>query len=75
MTHFGLFLLTLAVFGLAIAAMAIGVALGRKPIQGSCGGLGQNGLDVDAVCGLCSKPVKDCPQIDGESVAPSSTNP
>jgi hypothetical protein len=54
MTHLGLFLLTLAVFGLAIAAMAVGVALGRKPIQGSCGGLGQNGLDVDAVCGLCS---------------------
>jgi hypothetical protein len=75
MTHLGLFLLTFAVFGLAIAAMAVGVALGRKPIQGSCGGLGQNGLDVDAVCGLCSKPVKECPQVDGEGRTPSSTTP
>ncbi|MFM8172053.1 MAG: (Na+)-NQR maturation NqrM [Pirellulaceae bacterium] len=72
MTHLGLFLLTVAVFGLAIAAMAVGVALGRKPIQGSCGGLGQNGLDVESVCGLCSKPVKDCPKIEGDAVAPPS---
>lgn len=35
----------------SVAAMSIGVMLGRRPIQGSCGGLGA--LGVDAECKLC----------------------
>ncbi len=45
-------------FGLAfiallaiVAAMAVGVMFGRRPIQGSCGGLGQ--LGIDAECEIC----------------------
>ena len=34
------FLITLLVVGIVIAAMAIGVMFGRKPIAGSCGGMG-----------------------------------
>ena len=50
------FLLTLIVVGVVIAAMAIGVMFGRKPIGGSCGGLGAVGLECD---GGCEKP---CPK-------------
>ena len=32
--------LSIAMFGLLIAAMAIGVLMGGKPIAGSCGGVG-----------------------------------
>lgn len=47
-----LFLATVAVFALVIAAMAVGVAAGRKPIAGSCGGLAGVGLSGDCeVCG------------------------
>lgn len=50
------FLLTLIVVGVVIAAMAIGVMFGRKPIGGSCGGLGAVGLECE---GACEKP---CPK-------------
>jgi hypothetical protein len=33
-------LMTLAVFGIVVFAMAIGPMLGRAPLQGSCGGPG-----------------------------------
>lgn len=36
---------------LIMAAMAIGVILGRKPISGSCGGMKALGMDVD--CEIC----------------------
>lgn len=50
------FLLALIVFALVIAAMAVGVIFGRKPIAGSCGGLGAVGLECE---GGCEKP---CPK-------------
>ncbi|MDO9600399.1 MAG: (Na+)-NQR maturation NqrM [Azoarcus sp.] len=50
------FLLALIVFAVVIAAMAIGVIFGRKPIAGSCGGLGAVGLECE---GGCEKP---CPK-------------
>lgn len=42
------FALAFAVVLLVIGLMAIGVINGRKPISGSCGGLGSKG------CELCS---------------------
>jgi len=45
------FLAAFLVMGIAIAAMAIGVIMGRKPIAGSCGGLGRLGLGCDGGCG------------------------
>tara|TARA_R110001583_G_scaffold90144_3_gene231835 strand:+ start:65049 stop:65252 length:204 start_codon:yes stop_codon:yes gene_type:complete len=50
------FILALLVVGIVIAAMAIGVIFGRKPIAGSCGGLGAVGLGCE---GGCEKP---CPK-------------
>ncbi|HAF53648.1 MAG TPA: hypothetical protein DCL01_00155 [Thauera sp.] len=50
------FLITLIVVAIVIAAMAIGVMFGRKPIAGSCGGMGAMGLDCEFGCKKpCSK--------------------
>jgi hypothetical protein len=45
------FLVVLGFMLLIMAAMAIGVILGRKPIAGSCGGLNQLGLKEG--CDIC----------------------
>ncbi|ALM52870.1 (Na+)-NQR maturation NqrM [Halomonas huangheensis] len=48
----GIFLIVLVAMLLVVAAMAIGVIVGRKPIAGSCGGLNQLGLkDGCEICG------------------------
>lgn len=49
-TTMSVFLISFAVFALAIAAMAVGVAAGRNPIRGSCGGIGSSGR-----CELCTR--------------------
>ncbi|WP_020408763.1 (Na+)-NQR maturation NqrM [Hahella ganghwensis] len=46
-----MFLIVLGVMLLLVAAMAIGVILGRKPISGSCGGMSALGMDV--ACDIC----------------------
>ncbi|WP_445400356.1 (Na+)-NQR maturation NqrM [Zobellella sp. An-6] len=44
------FVITLAVFALVFAAMAIGYILQRKTISGSCGGLGSIGVEKACDC-------------------------
>jgi hypothetical protein len=44
-------LLTLLFMLLAVGAMAIGLFFGRRPLQGSCGGLAQMGLGDCEICG------------------------
>jgi hypothetical protein len=48
MTYLVTFVLAFAIVLLVVASMAIGVINGRKPIRGSCGGIGSKG------CELCS---------------------
>lgn len=38
---------------LVIAAMAIGVMFGRKPIKGTCGGLNNGNGKGDSSCSFC----------------------
>lgn len=45
------FLAVLLVFSTVIAAMAVGVIFKRRPLAGSCGGLGSLGLGKCDVCG------------------------
>lgn len=53
LTIFGV---TVVAFGLVIGLMAVGVMLGRRAIQGSCGGLGsKQGEEGASSCSLCSK--------------------
>lgn len=43
------FIVIFSVFALVMLGMAVGVMCGRKPISGSCGGLGAVG--VERACG------------------------
>lgn len=43
---------------LIVAAMAIGVIMGRKPISGSCGGIAALGLD--GKCEICGGNPNKC---------------
>jgi len=55
------FLSALAVFLLAVVAMAIGAIVANKPVTGSCGGIAAAvGDDGESSCMVCSKPVSDC---------------
>lgn len=49
-----------------VGMMAVGVIFGREPIRGSCGGLGQ--LGIDAECRICG----GSPQRCAEARAPRS---
>ncbi len=52
-------LLTILIFGVLVAGMAIGVIMGRKPIAGSCGGGGTALGEEDYVCEICGgDPIK-----------------
>ena len=54
-------LFTLAFFLLMTAAMAIGVLSGRKPIQGSCGGMSAL---LDSDCPVCGGNPAKCDAAD-----------
>ncbi|HBZ31124.1 MAG TPA: FAD:protein FMN transferase ApbE [Nitrosomonas nitrosa] len=49
-TFLATFLASFLVMAIAVGAMAAGTLMGRKPLAGSCGGLGRFGLECDAGC-------------------------
>ena len=53
-----LFLITALVFGMVMAAMAVGVINGRAPIKRSCGGMGA--LGIDTACEICGGNPQRC---------------
>lgn len=55
MTLLTTLLITFAVMLSVIAAMAIGVMNGRKPISGSCGGLNGGGCELCSGRGNCKR--------------------
>lgn len=48
-------LIAFVVLLMVVAALAVGVLMGRKPIGGSCGGIAATGVDGACGCGR-SKP-------------------
>ena len=51
-------LLAFLLMALVVVGMSVGVMMGRKPIAGSCGGIGATGLDKS--CGICGGDVTKC---------------
>jgi uncharacterized protein len=54
------FILTLVVLLLFVIAMSVGVLMGRKPLKGSCGGVGAALGEEDYVCDLCGGDPNKC---------------
>ena len=70
--NLGLFLTVFGVFSFLVAIMAIGVMIGRRPISGSCGGIGRVNGD-DGECAICGgDPIKCETAINEKSVVGSS---
>ncbi len=56
-----MFLVTLAVFLIALIGMAVGVIISNRRIKGSCGGLNNFKDSVgNPICDACTKPSPDC---------------
>lgn len=53
-------ILAIVIFGLLIAGMAIGVIMGRKPISGSCGGVGKALGEENYTCDICGGDPNKC---------------
>lgn len=61
-----IYFITLVVLLTIIAAMSIGVIMGRKPIAGSCGGVGAALGEEDYVCEICGGDPDKCVENDAE---------
>ena len=61
-----LFLLAFAGLLIITAIMAVGVIMGRKPISGSCGGVGATLGEEDYVCELCGGDEAKCEEFNSE---------
>lgn len=61
----GLFLTVFGAFIFLVGIMAIGVMLGRRPISGSCGGIGRLNGD-DGECALCGGDPSKCDEAINE---------
>ena len=71
----GLFIITALFFAIVIAAMSVGVIMGRKPISGSCGGVGAALQDDNYVCDLCGNDPNKCEeQSQAAAVAAKDTD-
>ncbi len=55
-----IYLISFFVLLLIVVGMAIGVIMGRKPLTGSCGGVGKALGDPDYVCELCGGDEAKC---------------
>jgi hypothetical protein len=63
MVFIPVFLIVVVILAIVLAAMAVGVLLGRKPIRGSCGGLGN--ATGGSSCSVCSNRDK-CSESSGD---------
>lgn len=68
-------LLAFVVLVLIVIGMAIGVIMGRKPLKGSCGGVGAALGEKDYTCPLCGDDPNKCDeinQVDGQGKGDAS---
>lgn len=60
--------ITLGVMLLVVTAMAVGVIFGRKPIQGSCGGM--SALGMETACEICGGDQAICDEENNRAATP-----
>jgi uncharacterized protein len=65
-------ILAFVVLLLIMAGMAIGVIMGRKPLKGSCGGVGEALGETDYTCDLCGDDPNKCDEINQENIGQKS---
>jgi hypothetical protein len=68
-------LLTIIVFALLITAMAVGVLMGRKPISGSCGGVGAALGEANYSCDICGGDPNKCDEQNSTDLAYNAAGP
>jgi uncharacterized protein len=61
--------LAFVVLLLIMAGMAIGVIMGRKPLKGSCGGVGAALGEKDYTCDLCGGDPNKCDEINQQDAS------
>ena len=64
-----IFVVTFLAFAAIMAAMAVGGIAGRSPISGTCGGIGN--LGIDSKCELCGGDPQVCETETRASVSSS----
>ncbi len=67
------FILTLVVLLLFVIAMSVGVIMGRKPLKGSCGGVGAALGEEDYTCDLCGGDPNKCDEEQMKRLPPPSS--
>lgn len=67
--------LTIIVFALLITAMAVGVLMGRKPIAGSCGGVGAALGEANYSCDICGGDPNKCDEQSSTDLAYNAAEP
>jgi hypothetical protein len=55
-----IFLISFTVMALVVVAMSVGVLMGRKPISGSCGGVGAALGEKNYSCDICGGDESKC---------------
>ena len=65
-------LLAMVIFALLIGLMAIGVLMGRKPIAGSCGGVGAALGEENYECEICGGDPMKCDETADQNTARAS---
>lgn len=65
-------LVTFVVMLFLVTIMAIGVLMGRKPIKGSCGGVGNALNEPDYVCDLCGNDPNKCEEENSKTASVSA---
>lgn len=69
----GTFLLALGLVVFLMAAMAIGVIFGRKPIAGTCGGL--NNMGTKGECEICGGNPNKCEEAPASELGYDASAP
>lgn len=72
MSFFPMLGVALVVILTIVAAMAVGVLMGRKPLQGSCGGVGAALGEPNYECDICGGDESKC-EASSESSAKQSS--